>query len=260
MFSALLGDITIPAWEVDITARHDQTFTCPDCLEPVVARCGETMPWHFAHKADSTCGRAGSRESAAHAWAKYTLGKTMADAGYSVAVEEQLGEMRRPDLTVVSPTTGRWCTVEIQASAITATEMRWRWAYDHDAGATDTLWVWVGAPAGLGEARNLHVGEDLRYYLQTSRCSLSVIHHTKPYLANPTTNYWMCRPCVLWTTAPTCRECGAARPHEYHEDRMAFDLVEATAIPVVCQGPKGPVVRFGAATAATVVDNIAEPL
>lgn len=40
---------------IRIPAQRNVQAFCPACLEPVVARCGEIMPWHWAHRQREEC-------------------------------------------------------------------------------------------------------------------------------------------------------------------------------------------------------------
>lgn len=247
-------------WELDITARHNQIFTCPECEEVVVARCGEVMVWHFAHKAESDCPRSHVGETREHLEAKTIVGRAMVKAGYSVAVEERLGSLRRPDLTVVSPVTGRWCTVEVQCSPITTTDMWWRWQHDLEAGATDTLWVWAGR-VDFEDGRNVFMPEDLRYFWQVTHVSLSVVRQGALYLATSEPLYWVCRECVIWSNGPRCPRCSLLRENRFSDDYKSFTLRPSTGAPVVCKGIGGAsVVRFAVVESGDVVEPVAEPL
>lgn len=262
------------AWQLDRVGRHDMEFTCPICAEVVVSKCGTEMPWHFAHKPGSDCELAvdGSTreggETATHMRAKEALAEAFTAAGYSVAVEERLGGMRRPDLTVVSSRTGRWVTVEVQASLIDVHDMRFRWQHDIEAGATDVLWIWAGRPNVFGPY-NVTLPDDVIQYRRITGCSLSVYSRGGLFVAATAATWWLCEECsspgvesgLAWTQRPSCPRCGLGRPVFYDDDQVAFEVVPSDGHIVVCRGRRGiPVARLAAARSETVFEPTAQPL
>lgn len=271
MMSALHGGTTVMAWELDRVARHDMGFTCPVCGEPVVSRCGEEVPWHFAHKPGSDCelvvtpSLRESSESRAHLSAKYHLARAFTAAGYSVAVEEKLGKLRRPDLTVISPGTGRWVTVEIQASPIHTSEMHFRWQHDLEAGATDVLWIWAER-LRFNDGENLTLPDDILHYRRTTGVALSIFNRGHMWVASDGPTWWLCENCsesgveLKKSRRPTCPTCDLSRPVFYDDAVRSYDLLAASGRIVVCRGRRGPVARFAALESRTVRDQAAEAL
>jgi competence protein CoiA len=52
-----------------VRARPGISCICPLCQEPVIPKCGDLVPWHFAHKSNHDCDRFAERESEWHlAW------------------------------------------------------------------------------------------------------------------------------------------------------------------------------------------------
>lgn len=262
------------AWQLDRVGRHDMEFTCPHCDEVVVSKCGQEMPWHFAHKPGSTCDLAvggetrDGGETAIHMRAKAQLAQAFTDAGYSVAIEERLGDLRRPDLTVVSPETGRWVTVEVQASPIDVHDMRFRWQHDTEAGATDVLWVWAGRP-NVFEPYNVTLPDDVVQYRRITGCSLSLYSRGALFVAAAVPTWWLCEYCsspgvdggLAWTQRPTCPGCGLSRPVFYDDAQAAFEVLPSDGRIVVCRGRWGiPVARLSAACSETVFEPVAQPL
>lgn len=269
MYSALCDGTPIEAWQLDRVGRHDMHFTCPECAAPVISRCGAEMPWHFAHKEASDCPLASTAaaaeaggESAVHMRAKYDIARTLNEVGYSVTVEEPLGGLRRPDITVVSPATGRWVTVEIQASPVPIPEMRWRWQHDVDAGATDVVWVWAGR-LDMGAGYNVTLPDDILHHQRQNATVLNVWSSAGLAVAVAEPTWWICEPCsgTAKTTQrsqrPTCPTCGLIRPASHDDATRAYSLLASDGRIRLCRGRRATIARFGAAETPLVREPVA---
>lgn len=99
-----------------VQAEPGAMATCPECAQPVIAKCGEIKIWHWAHVASSTCDAWGEPESAWHLeW------KSRWPASQVEVVIERNGKRHRADIR-----SGGGVVIELQHSSISPEEIRER--------------------------------------------------------------------------------------------------------------------------------------
>ncbi|WP_447009109.1 competence protein CoiA family protein [Saccharothrix sp. DSM 118769] len=123
------------------------TYSCPVCSSPVIAKPGRVKVPHFAHATKSHCPSVG--ESSDHLYAKWVLGEQFRAVGYKVTLEEPHSEGRRVDVavTIEHPITPLRYAVEVQNSSIDPREMSRRFLADLKAGFWWTAWIFTGSRA-----------------------------------------------------------------------------------------------------------------
>lgn len=111
-------------------AQPGERGLCPSCLEPVIAKCGTILIWHWAHLADRACSDAWSEESSWHlAWKQWAL-----EQSWRVEVPmERDGVRHRAD--IVTP--AGW-VIELQHSSIDARQVAERERFY----GSGLVWVW----------------------------------------------------------------------------------------------------------------------
>lgn len=110
-------------------AQPGQRGICPFCKEPVIAKCGTILVWHWAHEADRSCSDSWGEESWWHLeWKEWAL-----DQGWQVEVPmERNGVRHRAD--VVTP--GGW-VLELQHSTLDARQIAERERF-----YGRMVWIW----------------------------------------------------------------------------------------------------------------------
>lgn len=244
MLSAYQDSELIAAWEVEPEERDHAFYTCPKCFDPVIARCGVDIAWHFAHKPGAECERAHEYESVEHLRAKTQIARAMHVAGYKAEIEAQVGR-RRVDLLVRSRVTGRWVAVEVQTSRIAIPDLKRRNRVDRTAGAMGTLWIWVNR-IPITASGNVQLPDDVRYEWNRTWTSLSVLRGGELELALvERTPAQLCQECEVMTRSTTCRRCGKwlGWPNRNY---VGIEYLPAEPVIVVAEGRFGPTLRLKA--------------
>jgi hypothetical protein len=110
-------------------AQPGQRGVCPFCQEPVIAKCGTIVVWHWAHEADRSCSDSWGEESWWHlGWKQWAL-----EQGWRVEVPiEQNGVRHRAD--IVTP--AGW-VIELQHSGLDARQIDERERF-----YGRLIWIW----------------------------------------------------------------------------------------------------------------------
>ena len=102
------------------------TAICPDCNEKLIAKCGDIISWHWAHRTGTDCELWGEHESAWHLWWKSQWPKQFVEVPVVRNGKRHRADIRTPDGKVV----------ELQHSFISTEEM-----HERETFYGDMVWV-----------------------------------------------------------------------------------------------------------------------